>query len=87
MATAEEKQNVKEMLIKQLRLRMEPSEVEDDAPLFGEGLGLDSIDAIELVAGLEQVYGVTISSEEEAKQVFRSVETLSDFLATQGAFR
>ena len=55
------KQRVKEMIIQRLKLEdMTPDQIDDDAPLFGEGLGLDSIDALELVLGVEQVFGVKI---------------------------
>ncbi len=83
MATEEWKGRVKEMLVRQLRLRMEPSAIADDAPLFGEGLGLDSVDAIELVAGIEQAFGVVIESEEEAKTAFASVSVLADYLSSR----
>ena len=79
------KLKVKEMLVESLRLRMEPSEIDDAAPLFGEGLGLDSVDAIELVTAIEQTFGPVIQSEEEAQKAFRSVDTLVEYLVEQGA--
>lgn len=85
MATAEQKAKVKAMLVEQLRLRMKPEEIEDDAVLFGDpGLGLDSVDAIELVAGIEQHFGVVVPSEAEARDAFGNLETLADYLVAKG---
>ena len=60
---------------------VDPSAVGDDEPLFGDGLGLDSIDAVELVALLEKSYGIKIVEMETAKAAFRSPRTLADFVA------
>ncbi len=85
MATDAQKTKVKEMLVKHLRLRMEPGEIADQAPLFGEeGLGLDSVDAIELVSGVEQAFSVVIGSEDEARKVFVNVDALADYLVERG---
>jgi len=74
------------MLVEQLHLRMEAEEIADDAPLFGDaGLGLDSVDAIELVAGLEQEFGLKFASEDEAREVLVDVNTLSAFLEQKGS--
>jgi len=76
------KQRVKEMIIDRLKLEgMTPDQIEDQAPLFGEGLGLDSIDALELVLGIEQVFGVKIEDEASGTKAFRSVEALTAFIA------
>lgn len=76
------KQRVKEMIIDRLKLEgMTPDQIEDGAPLFGEGLGLDSIDALELVLGIEQVFGVKIEDEASGTKAFRSVEALTAFIA------
>lgn len=76
------KQRVKEMIIDRLKLEgMAPDQIEDQAPLFGEGLGLDSIDALELVLGIEQVFGVKIEDEASGTKAFRSVEALTAFIA------
>lgn len=85
MATDAQKLEVKQLLIKQFRLRMEPQAIADSAPLFGEGLGLDSVDAIELVSAVERAYRVQIADEEESRRVLASVETLTDYLAARGA--
>ncbi|MCJ7664472.1 MAG: phosphopantetheine-binding protein [Desulfobacterales bacterium] len=73
--------DVKKLIIE--RLKLEELAVEDiitDAPLFGEGLGLDSIDALELVIGLEKEYGVSIPDAEVGKKVFQSVRTIAQFI-------
>ena len=74
-------QDVKQLIIE--RLKLEEIAVEDidtDAALFGEGLGLDSIDALELVIGLEKEYGVSIPDAEVGKQVFQSVRTIAQYI-------
>jgi len=57
-----------------------PDQIEDDAPLFGPGLGLDSIDALELVVLLERDYGIVIKDIEEGRPAFQSVRTLAAFI-------
>jgi len=72
---------VKEMIIQRLKLEgMTPGDIEDQAPLFGEGLGLDSIDALELVLGVEQTFGVKIEDEAAGMKAFRNVEALTAFI-------
>ena len=76
------KQRVKEMIIERLKLEgMTPAEIDDQAPLFGEGLGLDSIDALELVLGIEQTFGVKIEDEAAGMQAFKSVDALTAYIA------
>ena len=60
-----------------------PEQIGDDAPLFGTGLGLDSIDALELVVLLEKEYGIVIKDIEEGRPAFRSVKTLAEFIDTK----
>ena len=76
---------LKEMLVETLELTdVTPAQIEDEAPLFGEGLGLDSLDALELVVALEDRYGIEQNLEaEEARAVFRSIATLSAFVAKE----
>ena len=74
---------LKKLIINTLKLEdIAPEDIEDDAPLFGEGLGLDSIDALELVVSLEKTYGVFIPDSEVGKKVFRSVNALAEFVKT-----
>lgn len=76
------KTQIKQMIIDRLKLEgMTPGEIEDQAPLFGEGLGLDSIDALELVLGIEQVFGVKIEDESAGLKAFKNVDTLTAFIA------
>ena len=76
------KLRVKEMIIQRLKLEgMAPDQIDDQAPLFGEGLGLDSIDALELVLGIEQVFGVKIEDEAAGLQAFKSAEALTAYIA------
>ena len=76
------KQRVKTMIIERLKLEgMTPDQIEDTAPMFGEGLGLDSIDALELVLGIEQVFNVKIEDEAAGMKAFKSVQALTDYIA------
>ena len=73
--------DLKARIIKALQLEdIRPDQIEDDAPLFGTGLGLDSIDALELVVMLEEDYGIVIKDIEEGRPAFRSVRTLAEFI-------
>ena len=71
---------VKELIVRRLKLEIDPDSIQDDAPLFGEGLGLDSIDALELVLGLEQEFGIKVEDEEVGVKAFSSVNALVDFI-------
>ncbi|HEX5710044.1 MAG TPA: phosphopantetheine-binding protein [Sulfuricurvum sp.] len=72
---------VKEQLIEALGLEdMSADEIQDDAALFGEGLGLDSVDAIELVIFLDNQYGIKIDNVGQSKEIFVSIRTLTDFI-------
>ena len=76
---------IKNLIISTLNLEgVSPDDIETDAPLFGEGLGLDSIDALELGLAVKNQYGVVLSAEsEEMRQHFFSVATLAAFINTQ----
>ena len=74
---------VKQVIVKSLRLTIPPSEIGDDVPLFGEGLGLDSIDALELVLEIERTFGVAIGDEHIGKRVLRSVNSIAEFIESQ----
>jgi acyl carrier protein len=76
---------VKELIIERLQLEgMSPDGIDDAAPLFGDGLGLDSIDALELVIGIEKSFGVRIQDEEVGAKAFASVDALVEFLRSKG---
>jgi len=76
------KQKLKLQIIEALNLdEMSPDEIADDQPLFGEGLGLDSIDALELIVMLEKNYGIRIKDPAAGKQVFASVNAMTEFVA------
>lgn len=78
---------IKALIVRLLNLEdVRPEEIETDAPLFGEGLGLDSIDALELGLALKKAYGITLTAEsEEARRVFTSVATLAEYIAAHRA--
>ena len=63
------KAEIKEAIVRSLRLPMKPAEIGDSVPLFGEGLGLDSIDVLELVLEIERVFGASITDEDTGKEV------------------
>lgn len=72
---------LKEQIIDVLNLEeMTPDEIEGDAPLFGEGLGLDSIDALELIVLLEKYYGIKLASPAESKEIFKSVRSIAEYV-------
>ena len=75
---------MKNLIISRLKLEIEPEEIENDQALFGEGLGLDSIDALELVLGLEQEFGVKIEDEEVGVKAFASIDALVAFVKEKG---
>ena len=71
------KEQVKKMLVEALKLDVLPNEIEDDAPLFGTGLGLDSLDALQLAVSVEETFGVPIGDEATGKSAFASVRALA----------
>jgi len=73
--------DLKKEIISQLNLQdITPEEITDDAPLFVDGLGLDSIDVLELIVLLQKKYGVKINGAQEGKSVFYSVKTMAEFI-------
>ena len=77
------KTDIKQAIIRSLRLPLTVEQIGDATPLFGEGLGLDSIDVLELVLELERSFGVTIGDEQTGMQVLRSVDTIAAFIVSQ----
>ena len=74
-------QELKEHLITELKLEdITPADIDPDAPLFGDGLGLDSIDALEIIILLEKYYGIKLENDQEARPVFSSVRTLAEYI-------
>jgi acyl carrier protein len=81
---ADVKDRLREVIIKTLRLEsVKPEDIQDDTPLFGEGLGLDSIDALELVVALEKEFGIKITDDEVGPQVFQNIGTLAAFIVSK----
>lgn len=79
--TGELYQFLKKMIIDTLKLEdITEAEIETDAPLFKEGLGLDSIDALELVVAIEKIFNVIIEDEDVGKKAFASVSALAGFI-------
>ena len=81
------KRQIKELIISALELEdIKPDNIEDSAPLFGEGLGLDSIDALELGVALKRKFGVKFSAENtDNKKNFASVNALAEYIHASGA--
>ena len=73
---------VRLLLIEKLRIRREPEEIDPDTPLFGSGLGLDSIDAVDLVILLKNDLGVEVPDDESGRASLRTVNSLVDLLLT-----
>ncbi len=71
---------VKEMIVKDLRLKIKPEDIDENAPLFDEGLGLDSLDAMELVVALEKNFGVKIPDATVGAKVLTSVNGIVTFI-------
>jgi acyl carrier protein len=79
------KLEIKEAIVRCLRLPITVADIGDDMPLFGEGLGLDSIDVLELVLELERSFGVSIGDEKTGITVLKSVDTIAGFIVSQRA--
>ena len=72
---------LKKEIIESLNLEdVKPEDIDADAPLFGSGLGLDSIDALELIVLMEKKYGIKLKDPQKGKEVFKSVNVMADFI-------
>jgi acyl carrier protein len=84
MSPEELKEQIKEMLVTNLMLRTPKEEIANDLPLFGpDGLGLDSIDALQLVVSMEKTFGVVVPNSETARLALASVDTIHDYIVAQ----
>lgn len=73
---------LKNQIIEVLNLEdMTAEDIDAEAPLFGEGLGLDSIDALELIVLMEREYGIKLSNPAEGKQIFKSIASIADYVS------
>lgn len=74
-------QTLKEQIIAALNLEeITPDDIDDNAPLFGAGLGLDSIDALELIVILDRNYGIKLATPAEGKAIFKSINCIADYI-------
>ncbi len=77
------RERLKKLIIESLNLEgMTPEMIENEAPLFGEGLGLDSVDALELVVALEKEFSIRIEGEETTREAFTSVSAMASFIGS-----
>ena len=80
------KERLKQQIIEALNLEgMTPAQIQNNTPLFGEGLGLDSIDALELIVLIEQQYKIKITDPQEGKKILQSVDSIADFISQKKA--
>jgi acyl carrier protein len=88
VADAALKSEIKALLVEALDLRSkQPSDIADDLPLFGDGLKLDSLDALQLAVALEERFGVEVPEGDEGRRVFASVNAIAAFVAQAKASR
>ena len=71
---------LKEQIIQYLNLKIQPEDIKDDQPLFGEGLGLDSIDSIELIVLLDRNYGIKIEDPKEGRKILVDVNSMAEYI-------
>ena len=83
------REKLKVQVIERLNLKdLKPADIGDEQPLFVEGIGLDSIDALELIVLLQQEYNIKLSNAEDGPRVFHSIRTLADYIvANSGAVK
>jgi len=78
---SELKEELKARIITQLNLEdITAEDLQDDTPLFGEGLGLDSIDALELIVMLDKSYGIKLADPKEGRKIFESINTMAEYI-------
>ena len=75
--------DIRSAIVRALKLPISPDEIDNAAPLFGAGLGLDSIDALELVLEIERSFGVVIGDEETGGKVLQSVDAIAEYIEAQ----
>ncbi len=81
METAELKAQLKKQIVEFLNLlSVNPADIKDDEPLFGEGLGLDSIDSIELIVLLNREYGIVIEDPKAGRKILVDINTMADYI-------
>lgn len=81
METTQLKEQLKKQIIEFLNLTsVKPEDIKDDEPLFGEGLGLDSIDSIELIVLLNREYGIVIEDPKEGRKILVDLNTMADYI-------
>jgi acyl carrier protein len=81
MNLADVRQKLKELIVRELNLEgKSPEDIEDAAPLFGAGLGLDSLDALQLAMSIEEAFGVRIPEGDEARSIFASVDAIASHI-------
>ena len=79
-------QQIKELLVAELDLQgRAPDDIDENAPLFGEGLGLDSLDALQIAMAVEERFSVRVPEGDEARPIFRSVASLAAYVASRAA--
>ena len=82
MDSAQLRSELKRLIVGELNLKgRDPETIEDDAPLFGAGLGLDSLDALQLAVSIEEQMGVRLPEGDEARSIFANVRSLADHIA------
>ena len=73
---------LKNEIIEVLNLEgVKPEDIDENSPLFGDGLGLDSIDALELIVLMEKNYGIKLENPNQGKEIFKSVRTMAEYIA------